>query len=335
MNNMEHFPYPKLLDHFHPLLDAKQLKDKPVAATLMGTPIVLVRLEGQARAFLDSCPHRQIPLSQGTVCNDRLTCSYHGWQFDGDGHVVHTPGVTPCTTKAKVTRFPVQEKDGLIWVSLTNTPIAPTLFSELPDFSMMQYQRTIPCNIFHSIENFLDPCHTHYVHKGLLRNNGAQGMEIRQQVTQDGFETYYDLEEKQNGWINRLFDPGVDQNIGRFHLSGRVELDYLRQGKLLFRVALYFVPIDAKITNIIGRIYIPKTRTPAPIRFALIKPFMQALYRQDKRILEQQQYAQDTFGGHQYFADTDIVAKPLWALLHGQAPTPINIDALDFSPYDK
>jgi nitrite reductase/ring-hydroxylating ferredoxin subunit len=50
-----------------------------------GTSIVLVRSNGSVRAFLDSCPHAQWPLSHGELQDGILQCVGHGWQFD-----VHT-----------------------------------------------------------------------------------------------------------------------------------------------------------------------------------------------------------------------------------------------------
>ncbi|KAG5186555.1 accelerated cell death 1, partial [Tribonema minus] len=55
---------------------------------LLGEPLVLWQdSTKQWRAALDRCPHRWAPLSEGFVDPEqkRLTCAYHGWEFEGDG----------------------------------------------------------------------------------------------------------------------------------------------------------------------------------------------------------------------------------------------------------
>ncbi|WP_157954454.1 aromatic ring-hydroxylating oxygenase subunit alpha [Saccharospirillum mangrovi] len=320
MNSLDNFPYPGVTECWHPLLESRALKDKPVSVSLMGLPLVLVRLNGQPRLFTDRCPHRLIPLSQGFVERDCLVCPYHGWAFDGDGQLRGTPGTQTCNTTAKLSSFPVQEKDGLLWTRMQGEGGEPLGFSDLPGYVHVQAYRSLDCNFFQSIENFLDPCHTPYVHKGLLRNRGAQQMRISQSVHSGGFRTQFDLPQRQNGWINRLFDPGVNRNVGRFDLPGRVELDYLKDDRILLRVVLFFVPHGASKTGIFARLYATRSWLPSALRFAMFKPFAETLFRQDRAMLEQQQAAVDRFGEHYRFADTDIVARPLWALLHGQTP---------------
>ncbi|WP_431686645.1 Rieske 2Fe-2S domain-containing protein [Hahella sp. NBU794] len=331
MSAPEGFPYSGVTDGWFPLLPVAKLRDKPIAANLLGEPLVLARLEGKACAFQDRCPHRLIPLSQGNICNNRLACRYHGWEFDAAGRLRHTPGSSECGARATLQSYVLQERDGLIWGCLKSTPTeALVCFSELPDYVWTQAYRRIRCSLFHTIENFLDPCHTPYIHQGLLRSQGPQQMQIEQTVSADGFATHYALTQKQNGWINRLFDPGVDQNIARFKLPGLVELDYLKNGRLLFRSALYFVPHSAEVTGIFVRLYAPRSWMPAALRFALFKPFVHTLYIQDKQILEQQQLAQQTYGERYLFSHTDVAARPLWALLHGQSPIPSATKELNF-----
>ena len=50
------------------------------------------RVGGQWRTFIDACPHRKVPLSEGRVEDDgSLLCSYHAWRFDGQGALVNIP----------------------------------------------------------------------------------------------------------------------------------------------------------------------------------------------------------------------------------------------------
>lgn len=55
-----------------------------------GQPFCVILSEGTVRAFVDECPHRGHPLSEGT-CHEggHLRCALHGWEFDlSDGSTV-------------------------------------------------------------------------------------------------------------------------------------------------------------------------------------------------------------------------------------------------------
>lgn len=66
--------------------------------------VVMVRqADGSVKAFYNTCPHRGNRLVLGDVGSaPRLTCGYHGWQFDPDGTLVHVQdpddfaGGNPC-----------------------------------------------------------------------------------------------------------------------------------------------------------------------------------------------------------------------------------------------
>ena len=56
-------------------LDVKE----PIPFTLLGEPIVLWHGDGEWHAFVDRCPHRLAPLSEGRINEDNLLeCAYHG-----------------------------------------------------------------------------------------------------------------------------------------------------------------------------------------------------------------------------------------------------------------
>ena len=68
-------------------------------------------------ALLDRCPHRNVPLSLGTVVGGELECRYHGWQFDCRRPLRLRPGPREATgARRGVPRLPVREHDGFVWV---------------------------------------------------------------------------------------------------------------------------------------------------------------------------------------------------------------------------
>lgn len=91
---------------------------RPLGLQLGEWPVVLFRDDrGVARALLDRCPHRGVPLSMGTLRRGRIACCYHGWEFDGDGVCRHIPSnVEPAAPKAMATSFEVKEEVGFVWV---------------------------------------------------------------------------------------------------------------------------------------------------------------------------------------------------------------------------
>ena len=70
-----------------------ELKDKPLARTLLSRAMVLFRQpDGSIAALEDRCCHRELPLSCGTVEERGLRCGYHGLLFDSAGACVEIPG---------------------------------------------------------------------------------------------------------------------------------------------------------------------------------------------------------------------------------------------------
>ena len=70
-----------------------ELARRPIARTILGTPLVLFRTAGKAAALLDRCPHRNAPLSHGKIVEGLIECPYHGWAFDGAGECRRIPGM--------------------------------------------------------------------------------------------------------------------------------------------------------------------------------------------------------------------------------------------------
>ncbi len=47
-----------------------------------GLEVALFKIEGQIFALDNTCPHMGGPLGEGDIENCRVTCPWHGWQFD-------------------------------------------------------------------------------------------------------------------------------------------------------------------------------------------------------------------------------------------------------------
>jgi phenylpropionate dioxygenase-like ring-hydroxylating dioxygenase large terminal subunit len=112
---------PALATAWHPVADAAELGEEPLAVMLLGRPWVLVRLHGEVVAFEDRCPHRLAPLSAGWVQGDQLRCRYHGWSYGPDGRCTGIPSNgpdAPIPSRACLRRpAGVAVRYGLVWLA--------------------------------------------------------------------------------------------------------------------------------------------------------------------------------------------------------------------------
>ena len=89
------------------------------SARAVGRPVVLYRTEdGRAVALEDRCAHRAYPLSAGTLVGDSVRCGLCGFVYDAEGQCVSVPTQPRVPFGAHVASYPVQERDGLVWVWL-------------------------------------------------------------------------------------------------------------------------------------------------------------------------------------------------------------------------
>lgn len=172
-----HSAFPeKLTRCWHPVAYAAEVKNAPVAATLLGEAVVVWRTaDGRAHAMRDLCLHRGTALSLGWVADDCLVCPYHAWRYDAAGACVRIPQSAQATipVKARTPVYQCHERYGLIWVCLGAGEPAYAL-PEIPELESGAF-KTVNTGPFawHSdasrqVENFTDFGHFPWVHPGLL-----------------------------------------------------------------------------------------------------------------------------------------------------------------------
>jgi methylxanthine N1-demethylase len=180
------------MQHFwHPVMYASALGDQPAAVTLLGERLVVARMAGAVRCFYDLCPHRGTALSLGRVEGDQLRCPYHGWTYGPDGVCTSIPSRfgTVIPTRARTKSFPVQEKNGLIWVSLSDEPVLPV--PEFPQFGDPAFRIIeVPPYEWHTgaqrrIENYIDVSHLAWVHDGVLGDRNRPEVSDHEVVRED------------------------------------------------------------------------------------------------------------------------------------------------------
>ncbi|CEM40133.1 unnamed protein product [Vitrella brassicaformis CCMP3155] len=153
------------------------------------------------RCYVDRCPHRLAPLSEGIVdkYQHTITCAYHGWAFGGpDGKCLDIPQAKNTNVKfatknkrACAQAVPCQVRQGLVWIWLDLSPeglalanvTEPAVVPELdePAFKKteaegrhMFYMRDMPYGCEALLENAIDPSHVPVTHHNALTLQGAR-----------------------------------------------------------------------------------------------------------------------------------------------------------------
>lgn len=222
-NDTKYYPYQEKWYPVHYIQDLD--KTKPTPFTLLGKNIVIWwdRNKQNWQVFIDQCPHRLVPLSEGRINeNGHLECPYHGWSFAGDGTCQRIPQKTPDTqpeisSRACAKTLPTIEKQGLLFVypgnpenaEKTPVPIIEPIEESPQDWVILNTFRDIPYDALTLLENLLDPSHvafTHHRSMGNRANAGPLELELTE-LNQDGFYGIWKqgLNARQTGKISTTF----------------------------------------------------------------------------------------------------------------------------------
>jgi phenylpropionate dioxygenase-like ring-hydroxylating dioxygenase large terminal subunit len=133
---------------------------------LLGRQVLLYReRSGRVVALEDRCAHRALPLSMGSLVEDRVVCRYHG-----SGTCVAVPSQEHVPYGARVASYPVREQGPFVWVWLGNPrrangsapPRLPWL--EDPGWALLGGEHEVSAGFMLLHENALDRTHFAFVH---------------------------------------------------------------------------------------------------------------------------------------------------------------------------
>lgn len=176
--------------HWYPISPIEDVDPAcPTSVVLLGRRLVVWKPPSSEKycVFLDQCPHRLAPLSEGRVdeATGHLMCSYHGWRFDTEGICTHIPQAEDLELVTKnrenycVTTLPTQEANGLLWVwpdadSAAIAPSQPLPLSPQVDsdqgFVWSSMVRDLEYDWQTLVENVADPSHVPFAHHGVQGN---------------------------------------------------------------------------------------------------------------------------------------------------------------------
>jgi phenylpropionate dioxygenase-like ring-hydroxylating dioxygenase large terminal subunit len=176
--------------HWYPLSPVEDLDPKrPTAVTILGIQLVIWKPSSSEtyRVFLDQCPHRLAPLSEGRVDEKtgNLMCSYHGWQFDQQGICTSIPQADNPQLVAKnqqnlcALALPSCQENDLLWVwpdaksaklaTATPLPLSPQV-DATKGFVWSSFVRDLEYDWQTLVENVADPSHVPFAHHGIQGN---------------------------------------------------------------------------------------------------------------------------------------------------------------------
>lgn len=108
-----------------------------VAAFVGGHELALWRsASGAVQAWDNRCPHRSVRFTLGQVVGERLSCGYHGWQYEaGSGRcaaIPAHPGTAP-PSQLCAQGHAVLERAGMVWVKVSGAPSDEPPADAVPD----------------------------------------------------------------------------------------------------------------------------------------------------------------------------------------------------------
>ncbi|HTN13174.1 MAG TPA: aromatic ring-hydroxylating dioxygenase subunit alpha [Sphingomonadaceae bacterium] len=300
---------------WHPVAALSELPaQRPLAARLLGQPLVLFRSGENVTVLRDRCPHRGAPLSQGQIQDGAITCPYHGWRFDGEGRCIEIPGAQNCPAISAGT-LPVRIEAGLIWTSLAaDPPDFPRLPDAMQDTALDRFWWLLApseAGLLDALENHLDPAHPHFLHPWLVRAPDKRrpvSVEIREGPW--GAEAIYVEERRNRALLSAVMEGQRARSIGRLWPPTIGEVRFEAARGAMLSIAVIFVPVDTGMTRPLAHFASTRGWLPAWLKRAALKAFHWPILCQDRRMLRLQQRnrTQEPY----VMGPLDVLAPAIW-----------------------
>jgi phenylpropionate dioxygenase-like ring-hydroxylating dioxygenase large terminal subunit len=310
-------------NYWYPVAWYDELRARaPITRPFAGEPIVLYRnTAGRVFALEDRCAHRQVPLSQGVVAGDSIRCGYHGWTYDGcSGACIDVPYMPGERPPQGVRAYPVREIEGMVLVfagdpRLADKVAAPPGLAGIrnPAYKTRRLDRRIDCHYTFCHENLFDMNHQflHRRHMGMIK-----ARELGRRSGPDWCEVEYAFQRPEGragigersilGLFSRRRRNDGEPGKGRALMNVRTEYPYQRLRVFVggsdpaLDVWLCYTPLDkAQRTNrTFGYLSVkrPAFRPLLDVMWPFVTWFTEAIFREDKHIMELEQAAYDAQG---------------------------------------
>ena len=242
-------------DYWYAVEWAKSLpRGEVMEVKFWGKSIALFRgKDGVLRAVEDRCAHRQLKLSRGEVKGCTLVCTYHGWEYEGDGRCSKIPHdlFGNKMPQIQLASYPVEERYGLIWIFPGDAALAGTRkIPVIPELSGESPWGTIPIDFVlaahHSmvIDNVSDFSHA-YLHRSSRPFTDAKLTKL--ESVGDAVRLSYETKVG-TGKISGLFVDRKQTNTNAMDLAYEYPYQWSdTDGKI--KHWLFVLPIDERTTR--------------------------------------------------------------------------------------
>lgn len=330
-------------DAWYIVCASAELGKTPLAVELMDTPLVLFRTQKGIGALLDRCPHRNVPLSIGSLTSsDTLRCAYHGWEFDPQGNVSAIPCLVgdPVARARHAPAYAALEQQGYIWVygrAGVRPTCAPFRFPHLDDRAYTHVRTRVELEgTVHAVaENALDVPHTAFLHGGWFRNpDRRHEIEVTIRRWHDRCEAEYVGEPRPSGILGKLLAPsgGEVTHFDRFFTPGITEVEYRLGDDSHLMIHGALTPVSAQRTLLFGVVSF-RLAVPLPGKWLapLLRPMGLYILQQDAKMLRAQAATLRRFGEEKYAStEVDCLGPHIWKLLRDAARADLHPRAAPF-----
>lgn len=211
---------------WYPLSPIEDINPKcPTTVVILGLRLVIWKSKSSKayQVFLDQCPHRLAPLSEGRVDEKtgNLMCSYHGWQFDSQGVCTYIPQaedpeiITRNQKNFCAVTFPVRQQNDLLWVwpdarsaeqaATTPLPLSPQVDAS-KGFVWDSFVRDLEYDWQTLVENVADPSHVPFAHHK-VQGIREQGVPIPINIEKSTVNLIEAVIERSSGRTTITFEP--------------------------------------------------------------------------------------------------------------------------------
>ncbi len=195
---------------------------------LFDRPLLLWRMDGEIRAFLNVCAHRFSMLTNERCGHaERLRCQYHGWEYDEQGRTRKIPDAPSFRPLAQgefgLKKVHVATCGQLVYVSLSDDPpplsdylgrgfeFGAELFAEARHRTL-SLDLEVEANWKLVIENALESYHVETVHAKTFQKIPAA--EACDHAFDDGWSSFITVEPPKAGRLERWFDRRMHKRLG-------------------------------------------------------------------------------------------------------------------------
>jgi vanillate O-demethylase monooxygenase subunit len=268
---------------------------RPLAVRLLDQRLVVYRAGETIVVASEFCPHRGVPLGQGTTADEGVQCPYHGLRFGAGGRCVHIPAHPDRAIPAQfdLPAYPVELRYGLVWTCLDPSPAA--VFPDMPHWDEPGYQQINcpPVDIGgfagRQVEGFLDVAHFAFIHTATFADPENRGVPAyRPRRTDYGFDAEY--WSTVGNYPAGAAHKGPDGFTWLRHFrctppfTATLEIHFPREARLVVMNAAS--PVSARMT----RMFAPIARNfDHDIPVADVHAFNARVFEEDRMVVETQQ----------------------------------------------